>query len=627
MTILLADDDPVSCRILQRTLERSGFEVRCVADGQEAADRLMAPGGPRMAILNWVMPGVNGPGVCKLVRGCEHVPYVYLILLTARDGIADVVRGLEAGADDYLIKPCHPHELKARIRAGERILELQDRLLHDAEHDPLTKLPNRGYFVKRLAGCVQKIREHSGYQFSLLFVDVDRFKVVNDSLGHTTGDVLMAEIAQRLTSAVRTENTAQREGEAASRGRPANDVVARIGGDEFVILLDDFANLDDGVRVAERIQRVLETPFVIDGQEIFITASIGISTSGGAETNPEEILRAADSAMYRAKLQGKARYQISDAGSTATAAQMLKVERDLRGALEKNEFEVFYQPIVDLLDNHIVKFEALVRWRHPQLGLVQPGAFIPVAEESGLIVPIGEWVMREACRQAQSWNGGIAVADPVGICVNISPKQFAMENLVQRVREVLVETGLEPSLLKLEVTENLTMQDAGRTTQIMHELSAVGASLSLDDFGTGYSSLSYLKRFPIRTLKIDRSFVADMERSKESCDIVQTVIVLGHRLGLSVVAEGIETEAQRKLLKAFRCDMGQGYLFSRPVEAERAGAMLEGRAQSGVNRRSLLGGRGSANGEGRRREYKPSAARRRRMRRRSRLLPLLLVTE
>ncbi len=588
MTILLADDDPVSCRILQRTLERSGFEVRCVADGREAADALLGPDGPRMAIMNWVMPGQDGPSVCRQVRGCVDAPYVYLILLTARDATGDVVQGLEAGADDYLIKPCNPHELKARIRAGERILELQDRLLHDAEHDPLTKLPNRGYFVKRLSESVRRTRERMGYQFTLLFVDVDRFKVINDSLGHMTGDEVMAGIAQRLVQAVRTENTAPREHSSARKSRPANDVVARIGGDEFVILLDDFANLDDGVRVAERVQRVLQTPFVIGGQEILITASIGISTSGGEETDPEEILRGADSAMYRAKLQGKARYEISDAHSSATAAKVLKLERDLRTALENKEFEVHYQPIVDLLDNHIVQFEALVRWRHPELGLIQPGAFIPVAEESGLIVPMGEWVMREACRQTQCWNLGDAAVDPVGICVNISPREFGTENLVQRVREILQESGLEPHLLKLEVTENLTMKDAGRTTQIMHELSAVGASLSLDDFGTGYSSLSYLKRFPIRTLKIDRSFVADMERSKESCDIVQTVIALGHRLGLKVVAEGIETEAQRKLLKAFRCDMGQGYLFSRPVEAERAGTMLEGRGQHGSTRRSML---------------------------------------
>jgi predicted signal transduction protein with EAL and GGDEF domain len=588
VTILLADDDPVSCRILQRTLERSGFAVRCVADGREAADVLMGPDGPRMAIMNWVMPGQDGPSVCRQVRGCADVPYVYLILLTARDATGDVVLGLEAGADDYLIKPCNPHELKARIRAGERILELQDKLMEEAQHDALTKLPNRGFFVKRLTESVRRTRERSGYQFTLLFVDVDRFKVINDSLGHMTGDEVMKGIAQRLVQAVRTENSSPRENPHTRKSRPANDVVARIGGDEFVILLDDFASLEDGVRVAERIQRVLQTPFRIDEQDIFVTASIGISTSGGEETDPEEILRGADSAMYRAKLQGKARYEVSEGNGRVAASQDFKLERDLRGALENKEFEVFYQPIVDLLDNHVVKFEALVRWRHPELGLVQPGAFIPVAEESGLIVPMGEWVMREACRQAQEWNLGLAVSDPVGICVNISPKQFGTENLVQRVREILAETGLEPHLLKLEVTENLTMKDAGRTTQIMHELSAVGASLSLDDFGTGYSSLSYLKRFPIRTLKIDRSFVADMERSKESCDIVQTVIALGHRLGLRVVAEGIETEAQRKLLKAFRCDMGQGYLFSRPVEAERAAAMLEGRSKHVSARQSML---------------------------------------
>ncbi len=579
MKILLADDDAVSRRILRRTLERSGFEVVCADDGHEAMEVLMAPDPPRVAILDWVMPGKDGPTVCREVRASLETPYVYMILLTAKETSGDVVLGLESGADDYLVKPCNPQELKARIRAGQRILDLQDKLIFEAEHDSLTGLPNRGYFVRKLAEAVRRTHLEPGYQFSLLFVDVDRFKVINDSLGHVTGDGLMRAIAERLVKAVRTEDTVSRERRVRRKGRASSDVVARIGGDEFVLLLDQFGRVDDGIRVAERVQGMLGPAFLVDGHEIFVTASIGISTSGEGAIDPEEILRGADTAMYKAKRLGKARYEVSDGSGQAAAQRGFRMERDLRLAIQREEFELHYQPIVDLRDGHVVSFEALVRWRHPEMGMVQPGLFISMAEESGLIVPMGEWVLREACRQTQVWNAGFAGVDTLGVTVNISPKQFNRKELVERVGEVLLETGLNPGCLELEVTENLTMQDAMRTAEVMREFRELGVALSLDDFGTGYSSLSYLKRFPIGTLKIDRSFVADMERSKESCEIVQTIVALGHRLGLKVVGEGIETEAQRALLESFGCDLGQGFLFSRPVPAEKAVGLLAGFAE------------------------------------------------
>ena len=575
MKILLADDDAVSRRILQRTLERSGFDVVCVDDGNAAVECLLAPDGPRLAILDWVMPGKDGPSVCREIRACADSPYIYLILLTAKESRADVVVGLEAGADDYLTKPCNPDELKARMRAGERILELQDKLIYEAEHDSLTNLPNRAFFVKRLTESVRRARESDGFQFTLLFVDIDRFKIINDSLGHLTGDELMKIIAQRLQLAVRTEGAVGRSIQ--RRGnQTGTDIVARIGGDEFVILLGDFADIDDGIRVAERIQKSLKSALLVRGQEIFVTVSIGISTSGDT-IDPEEILRGADTAMYRAKTLGKARYEVSDRTCNAAAAGLFRLERNLRAAIRNNEFILHYQPIVDLHDCRIVSFEALVRWRHPDLGMIQPGTFIPVAEESGLIVAIGDWVMHEACRQAQIWNGGVASEDPVSVCVNISPRQFALDTLVADVRHVLLETGLDPRCLELEVTENLTMQDAGRATKILCDLSQLGVALSLDDFGTGYSSLSYLQRFPIGTLKIDRSFITDIGCSRDSSEIVRAIISLGHNLRMKVIAEGIETEAQMNLLRHLSCDLGQGFLFSRPVERERATAMLEAR--------------------------------------------------
>jgi len=584
LKILLADDDAVSRLILERALVRSGFEVICVQDGQSAADCLLAPDGPRMAILDWVMPAKDGPTVCREIRACTSIPYVYLMLLTSREETGDVITGLEAGADDYLTKPFNPEELKARLRTGQRILNLQDKLVHEAQHDPLTQLPNRAFFVRRLAECVRKGREARAFQFTLLFVDIDRFKLINDSLGHTIGDELMKGVANRLLQAVRSETIPCEQTEHRRRSSRPFDSVARIGGDEFVILLDDFADINDGVRVAERIELILKDPFLIDGHTIFITVSIGISASSqGSPDNPndgdpEEILRSADSAMYRAKLLGKARYAISDAAESTHSRSLFKLETDLRSAIAHKQFEVHYQPIVNLADSRIVSFEALVRWRHPQRGLIHPDNFISTAEENGMILAIGSWVLREACHQARRWNP-TATPHPISVCVNISPRQFQMHDLIANVREMLLESNLEPHLLELEVTENMTMQDADRASQILLEMHKMGISLSLDDFGTGYSSLSYLQHFPICTLKIDRSFIARIDSHPESSQIVETIITLGHNLGMKVIAEGVETPAQMDLLRRLHCDFGQGYLFSCALPVDHATQLLEDNRQ------------------------------------------------
>jgi diguanylate cyclase (GGDEF)-like protein len=584
--VLLADNDAVSRRLLQRTLERSGFDVLCVADGESAEALLLLADGPRMAILNWVMPGKDGLSVCKEIRSCTDNPYVYIILLTSRDAIEDVIVAFDAGADDYLTKPCHPDELKARLRAGQRVLQLQDSLIYEAQNDSLTKLPNRAYFVKRLSESVRKAQERKGYQFTVLFVDIDRFKIVNDSLGHAAGDELMRGVAQRLLQAVRSETANSVETEHRRRYGWPGDVVARIGGDEFVILLDDFADQRDGVRVAKRVQSLLESGFLIDNQRVFITASIGIATGGGEIADSSEILRGADAAMYKAKALGKARYEISEADGNAAAMNLFKLESNLRRAVENNEFEVHYQPIVSLRDRRIISFEALLRWRDPDLGMIQPDAFIPLAEETGLILPIGAWVMREACRQTQEWNTTVAIQNPVTICINVSPRQFVESDLVKLVTEALNDTGLDPRCLELEVTENLTMQDAGKAIEIMRSLSSVGVSLSLDDFGTGYSSLSYLLRFPIKTVKIDRSFISEIQDRKEGLQIVETIVALGRNLGMKVIAEGIENANQMDLLKRLGCHCGQGYLFAPPLASVEAKSMLQTQIQPEQIKRS-----------------------------------------
>jgi len=582
VNILLADDDAMSRRLLQRTMERIGFDVVCVSDGKDAVEQMLAADGPRMAILDWMMPGMDGPAVCRHLRACTGNPYVYLILLTSRGATEDVVVGLEAGADDYMVKPCNGEEMKARVRTGQRVLQLQDRLIYEACHDPLTQLPNRSFFLQRLSESARKARESRDYRFAVLFVDIDRFKMINDSIGHVAGDELMKGVARRLQEAVRTKLVVARRKDQRAIDKGRADVVARIGGDEFVVLLDDIADVQDATHVAERIQTALEPAFLIDGQEVFITASIGISASDGQPVDTTEILRGADAAMYKAKALGKARYEVSDPIGQAAAVHALKLEQDLRGAVERNELEVYYQPIVALEDRRIVSFEALVRWNHPDFGLVPPDQFIPIAEETGLILPIGKWVMREACRQMQEWNTQFAPADTVAVCVNIAPKQFETRTLVNCVGEILQETGLDPRLLDLEVTENLTMQDAAQASDILHDLTALGVSISLDDFGTGYSSLSYLHRFPIRTLKIDRSFIAQIETCKESREIVQTIVALGHGLGMKVIAEGIENAAQMELLRSLGCDFGQGYLFSRPARAEQVSEMLTARQLGGT---------------------------------------------
>jgi predicted signal transduction protein with EAL and GGDEF domain len=405
-------------------------------------------------------------------------------------------QGFEAGADDYLTKPCNPEELKARLRAGQRILRLQDKLIQDARQDPLTRLPNRAFFLDQLVGCVKRAKRRPDYVFAVLFVDIDGFKIVNDSLGHFAGDQLIVQIAERLVSSVRREDvvscSADEKGPVRQTGE---DTLARMGGDEFTILLVDIRDASDGIRVAERIQQKLEAPFLINGQEVSITASIGIALSATGYSTAEDILHDADTAMYRAKALGKSRYEICDPAMHARAVSRLKLETDLRRAMDREEFRIHYQPIVSLRDCRIIGFEALLRWQRPGFGL---------------------WVLREACRQMRAWNLQFPSDPAFTVAVNISGKQFAQPDLVSQMGHILHEACLDPHDLKLELTESVTMRDVERAARILGELKTLGVGLSMDDFGTGYSSLSHLRRFPLDTLKIDRSFVAEMENSNDS---------------------------------------------------------------------------------------------------------------
>src|SRR5215813_4477425 len=448
----------------------------------------------------------------------------------------------------------HVQELNNYITEQERISrvleETKEHFRHAAFHDSLTGLPNRAMFTELLKAEIESSNRRDPRMFAVLFLDLDRFKNINDSLGHTHGDLLLVAFAERLERTLRPVDT-----------------LARFGGDEFAILITGMVDATDAVRVAQRIQDELSEPFVLDKNSAFATASIGIALSSSGYDRADDILRDADIAMYRAKENGKARYEVFDHGMHARAVSRLQLESDLRQAIEQKEFCVYYQPIVSLQTGRLAGFEALVRWNHPRRGLVSPADFIPVAEETGLIVPIGESVLNEACARVRQWQIDSPSHRSLSLSVNLSARQVAQPDLLNRIKEALETSKLNSHCLKLEITESVVMENAEAAAQMFKQLRSLGVQLSIDDFGTGYSSLSYLHRFPLNYLKIDRSFVTRMTTDNDNA-IVRTISTLARNLGMEVIAEGIETEEQFQQLKMLGCEYGQGYLFSRPVGSE-----------------------------------------------------------
>ncbi len=585
--ILIVDDTPNNLRFLSTTLTEQGYKVRSVTDGLMALTVAQAAN-PDLILLDIMMPNIDGYEVCQRLKADEQTRDIPIIFLSALDEVLDKVKAFTVGGVDYITKPFQLEEVLARIQTHlslrfaqkeigklnseleERVrqrtaqleqeiserLQVQERLLHLALHDVLTGLPNRTWFMKRLEQLLNQVEQQSDHHFAVLFLDCDRFQSVNDSLGHSVGDQLLVMIARRLGLCLRSSTT-----------------LCRLGGDEFAILLQDISP-DDAIKVAEDILQELVSPFQIGEYQIFTNVSIGIVMGSDIYKQPEHILRDADTAMYQAKARGKACYQIFEQNMHSRALHNFHLELELRHGLERNEFEVYYQPIVDLSTYQIVSFEALVRWIHPQKGFIVPNKFIPIAEETGLIVAIDLFVMRQACNQLKAWQNQGLVDGSLKMSVNLCAKHFTSFNIITNVEQILRETELAGDCLRLEITETDIMENAEFACKLIAQLKQRQVQLSVDDFGTGYSSLSYLHRLPIDYLKIDRSFVMRIGQNGKNTEIIRAIIALADSLGIATVAEGVETKLQLEAIKELNCNLCQGYLFSKPVNAIAAGNLL-----------------------------------------------------
>ena len=546
--ILLVEDNPGDALLVRVLLEEAGadrFGVTEVGRLGEAIERLVEEDFS-VVLLDLSLPDSQGLDTVEQVR--TAAPRAPIVVLSGLDDEETALQALQSGAQDYLVKGQGDGNLIARaIRYAIERKRAEEELAYMAQYDPLTGLANRALFRDRLEHALARA-ERNGNLVALMFLDLDRFKAVNDTLGHSYGDELLKEVARRVEGRVRE-----------------SDTVARLGGDEFAIVLEDLSYAQDAIPVAQDILDLVSQPLVLDGHEVFVTGSIGIAVRPPSEG--DRLLKDADAAMYRAKQRGRNSHEFYTEEMNVQAHERLALERDLRRALDREEFLLHYQPQVDLATGKIVGAEALLRWQHPERGLVSPGEFIPVLEDTGMIVPVGEWVLRTACRQGRVWQeSGLG---PLRVAANLSARQFGQEGLVDTVAGILEETGLDSLTLELEITESLLMDDVEASTQALTELkrSVSGIRIAIDDFGTGYSSLYRLKTLPIDLIKIDRSFVRDIAADPDDAAIVTAILGLAHNLRLEVIAEGVETGEQMAFLRERGCDLAQGYYLSRPIPA------------------------------------------------------------
>jgi diguanylate cyclase (GGDEF)-like protein len=555
-TVLLIEDNPGDARLIELMLAEdpdSPFRLSCV-DRLSRGLEILSSEKPELVLLDLSLPDSHGLDTFDKVFA--HSPKIPIIVLTGNDDQMIALSAVKTGAQDYLIKGKLDRELLVRaIQYSIERKRYQEQLEHQANYDALTGLPNRNLLLDRLRQAVYSQRQVRS--IAVVFIDLDHFKFVNDSLGHNAGDKLLQKMSERLRTAVRD-----------------GDTVSRLGGDEFILILNDQHNEEVVFRAMQRIIAKVTEPIVIDGRELYVTCSAGISLHPQDGTDVEALMKNADAAMYRAKESGRNNFQFYTAEMNQLVNERLSLESSLRRALERKELVLHYQPKLDLRSGRIVGVEALVRWQHPEWGMIQPDRFIPLAEETGLINQIGEWVLRTACAQNRAWQD--AGLPPVVMSVNLSPRQFRQEALFKAVARTLSETGLRPEHLEMEITESMVMHNTDAAIAILKGLKEIGVHLSVDDFGTGYSSLAYLKTLPIEILKIDRSFVSDINGPGGKSDgvLAQAIISLGHSLKLKVIAEGVEEQAQLDFLKANHCDEAQGFLFSKPVPPEACELLL-----------------------------------------------------
>ncbi len=572
--ILVVDDEPAVRQLELLALRTFGFAVDEASSGEQAL-KLWGAERHGLILLDLNMPGIGGLETCRRIRampGGEHVP---ILVVTGANDNESVRSAFNAGATDFLLKPMSMVMLENRVRyalrssdALERVRESERSVRKLAYHDSLTGLGNRRFAQDRLSSAVAAAKRH-GRMLAVLFLDLDKFKRINDTLGHGAGDALLREVAHRLTVAVRSSDMVSRLAE------PEDSAVSRLGGDEFTVVLSEIREPLDAATVARRILSTLAEPMGLEGHELVVGASIGLAIYPRDGETPEALMCNADAALYSAKDAGRNTFKFYDHTLNAVARERLALEEGLRRALEHDEFQLHWQPIVETAYGRVVGAEALLRWRDPVRGLVGPDQFIPLAEDTGLIVPIGDWVLRAACEQLAEWRAAGVTPTHFRAAINLSPVQLAREGFAERVWSLLAAHDLPPSSIELEITERTLIRAEATVEANLRALRSQGLRLSLDDFGTGFSSLSYLRRFRFDTLKIDRSFVRDVMDDPEDAAIITAILSMSHALSLEVIAEGVETESQRAFLTERGCDRMQGYLFSRPAEAEKIATLFD----------------------------------------------------
>lgn len=544
--VLVVDDDPAIRLVIRHAMQQNGYHVIEASNGLEAVQFSIRQI-PDLILMDAVMPEMDGFRATQEIRKIEACDDTPILMATSLDDDESISRAFNVGACDYITKPFNWSVLKHRVHRMLLAANAQRRIQHLAYHDALTGLPNRMLFMDRIDQAISRAQREDG-QFALLFIDIDHFKVINDSMGHDAGDQLLNLISARLRDVLRK-----------------SDTVARLGGDEFTVIIEYLQHPDDVIQITKNILSALDLPAEINGKEVYVGGSIGIAMYPQDGENFGVLLKNADTAMYKAKELGRNTFQFYASEMSHKAMQRLELENQIRTALKEDQFEVYYQPKVDLQGNKCIGVEALVRWNHPQRGFISPDDFVPLAEEIGLITHLDEWVMKTACLQFMQWKQqGYPLNN---LSVNISSRHFKEGNLIEYCTTLLEMTGIAAECLEIELTESALVDNYSNAKYILDKLHTMGLRIALDDFGTGYASMAYLKEFPFDTVKIDRSFIRDIPQDHEDAAIVTAMIQLSQALKLNIVAEGIETDQQRQFLYDNACSYGQGYLWSRPVSA------------------------------------------------------------